>query len=239
MDIQRLYDRLTGCGIPVTFEACGLICKYHELLTQWNEKMDLTNVIDPEEATDRHYADSLLPLTCTEFFPLNASLIDVGTGAGFPGLPLAIARPDLKVTLMDAQQKRVNFLQAVIDALELPNVKAVHARAEDGARQAEMREQFDLAVARAVASAPVLLEYLLPFVKTGGKALMWKGPGVRDELPQAAGAARKLGGRLGEAMPMNLPGSDWDHLLIPCEKIEKTLRQFPRKAGTPSKKPLG
>jgi len=239
MNSQRLLERLTACDIPVDAKACDLICQYHGLLTQWNEKMDLTNVIDPEEAMDRHYADSLLPLTRRELFPENAGLIDVGTGAGFPGLPLAIARPDLRVTLLDAQQKRVNFLQAVIDTLRLPNVKAIHARAEDGARLPDLRERFDLAVARAVAAAPVLLEYLLPFVKCGGKALMWKGPGVRDELCQAANAARKLGCCLGEALPMALPGTDWEYLLIPCDKIEKTLRQFPRKAGTPTKKPLG
>ncbi|MBQ2699723.1 MAG: 16S rRNA (guanine(527)-N(7))-methyltransferase RsmG [Clostridia bacterium] len=239
MDTQRLLNRLNVCGIPVTEEACRLICQYHQLLAQWNEHMDLTNVINPEEAMDRHYADSLLPLGRADLFPQGASLIDVGTGAGFPGLPLAIARPDLEVVLMDAQQKRVGFLQAVIDTLRLPNVTAVHARAEDGARQPQWREHFDLAVARAVASAPVLLEYLLPFVKVGGRALMWKGPGVRDELIQAANAARKLGGRLGEALPMTLPDTSWDHLLIPCLKTEKTLRQYPRKAGTPSKKPLG
>lgn len=239
MDIERLYDRLTACGIPVTREGCSLISRYHNLLTQWNERMDLTNVTDPEEALDRHYTDSLMPLKYRNLFPEGASLIDVGTGAGFPGLPLAMARPDLKVTLLDAQQKRVAFLQAVIDELQLTNVKAIHARAEDGARQPLLREAFDLATARAVAAAPVLLEYLLPFVKTGGRALMWKGPGVRDELPQAAGAAKKLGGKLEEPLPMTLPDKEWEHLLLPCLKIEKTLRQYPRKAGTPSKKPLG
>ncbi|MBQ8535854.1 MAG: 16S rRNA (guanine(527)-N(7))-methyltransferase RsmG [Clostridia bacterium] len=239
METERLYARLQTCGIPITLESCSLICRYHALLIHWNNQMDLTNVTDAQEALNRHYADSLLPLTRGELFPQGASLIDVGTGAGFPGLPLAMARPDLNVTLLDAQQKRVSFLQAVIDELHLSNVRAIHARAEDGARLPHLRESFDLAVARAVACAPVLLEYLLPFVKIGGRALMWKGPSVRDELAQANAAAQKLGGQLEEPLPMALPNLEWNHLLLPCRKAEKTLRQYPRKAGIPTKKPLG
>lgn len=239
MQADVLGRRLAECGLSLSEERCALLCRYHALLADWNTRMDLTKVIEPAEAMDRHYADSLLPLTRPGLIPQGASLIDVGTGAGFPGLPLAIARPDLEVTLLDALGKRIAFLQAVVDDLKLSNVRALHARAEDGARKAELRERFDLAAARAVAAAPVLLEYLLPFVKLGGRALMWKGPGVLQELPQARTAARLLGGEMETPLPMALPGLSWQHLLLPCRKISKTLRQYPRKAGTPVRNPLG
>ena len=236
---QRLKEAIAALNIACDERTAERIAVYHELLSDWNTRMNLTGDTDFETSLDRHYTDCLAPLKYAQLFPQNASLIDVGSGAGFPGLPLAIARPDLQVTLLDSLMKRITFLSAVVEELGLENVRLVHSRAEDGGRDAKLREHFDLAVARAVASAPVLLEYLLPFVKVGGRALMWKGPGVRDELIQAANAARKLGGRLGEALPMTLPDTSWDHLLIPCLKTEKTLRQYPRKAGTPSKKPLG
>lgn len=239
MQADLLFNRLTQCSIPVDESRCALLCRYHELLTDWNTRMDLTNITDPAEALDRHYTDSLIALTQAQLFPQGASLIDVGTGAGFPGLPLAIVRPDLKVTLVDALNKRITFLNAVIEDLKLPNVRAIHARAEDAARQPQLREAFDIAAARAVAATPVLLEYLLPFVKVGGNALMWKGPSATEELPQAQKAAQLLGGALQAPLPLPIPGLDWQHLLIPCKKVSKTLRQYPRKAGTPVKKPLG
>lgn len=239
MQTDLLLKRLTQCEIPADEARCAQLCRYHKLLTDWNTRMDLTNITDPAEALDRHYTDSLIALTQAQLFPVNASLIDVGTGAGFPGLPLAIMRPDLKVTLVDALNKRITFLNAVIEDLHLTNVRAIHARAEDAARQPQLREAFDIAAARAVAATPVLLEYLLPFVKVGGNALMWKGPSAADELPQAQKAAKLLGGALQAPIPLPIPGLDWNHLLIPCKKVSKTLRQYPRKAGTPVKKPLG
>ena len=143
------------------------------------------------------------------------------------------------MTLMDAQQKRLNFLQAVLDALDVQNVTLVHARAEDGARRKEHRECYDVAVARAVAPLPVLAEYLLPYVKVGGKAVCWKGPAVQDELGAGKKAAFLLGGKLAEPIPVAIPGQEWQHLLLPIAKQTKTARQYPRKAGTPGKSPLG
>jgi 16S rRNA (guanine527-N7)-methyltransferase len=239
MTEEMIRARLTECGIPVTDALPGRLLTYHALLLEWNEKMDLTAVTEESDMLDRHYVDSLLALTVPELIPQGASLIDVGTGAGFPGLPLALAREDLHVTLMDAQQKRLMFLQAVIDALHVQNVTLVHARAEDGARMAAHREQYDIAAARAVASLPVLAEYLLPFVKIGGKAICWKGPSVRDELETGKRAAFLLGGKLQEAIPTDVPGRDWQHLLLPIDKKTKTPRSYPRKAGTPGKNPLG
>lgn len=239
MTEEMLEQRLTECGISFSPDLPGKLLKYHELLLEWNARMDLTAVTEEADMIDRHYVDSLMALTIPELIPQGASLIDVGTGAGFPGLPLALARADLRVTLMDAQQKRLNFLQAVLDALDVQNVTLVHARAEDGARRKEHRECYDVAVARAVAPLPVLAEYLLPYVKVGGKAVCWKGPAVQDELGAGKKAAFLLGGKLAEPIPVAIPGQEWQHLLLPIAKQTKTARQYPRKAGTPGKSPLG
>ena len=187
---------------------------------------------------DRHYVDSLMALRFG-LIPRKGRIIDVGTGAGFPGMPLALACPDVQVTLMDAQQKRLTFLQAVIDELQVRNVTLVHSRAEDGARLPLHREQYDLAVARAVAPLAVLAEYLLPYVRVGGSALCWKGPALQEEMQQGRRAAHLLGGKVEEPISCEFPGRAWQHLLLPIQKKEKTARQYPRKAGTPGKSPLG
>lgn len=241
MTEKMLEQRLTECGIPFSPDLPGKLLKYHELLLEWNAKMDLTAVTEEADMIDRHYVDSLMALTIPELIPQGASLIDVGTGAGFPGLPLALARADLRVTLMDAQQKRLNFLQAVLDALNVENVTLVHARAEDGARRKEHRECYDVAVARAVAPLPVLAEYLLPYVKVGGKAVCWKGPAVQDELGAGKKAAFLLGGKLAEPIPVAIPGQEWQHLLLPIAKQTKphdSIREKPaRRASRRSVKP--
>ena len=227
-------------GLP----ALGVDLKYIEqlenfstMLMEKNKVMNLTGITEPREVATLHLLDSLalLPLA-----PLSGkTIVDVGTGAGFPGMPIAIACPDVQVTLMDAQQKRLTFLQAVIDELNVTNVTLIHRRAEDGAKDAQLREKFDVAVARAVAPLAVLAEYLLPFVKVGGKALCWKGPALQDELTQGRRAAFLLGGQVGEPVPCEFPGREWQHQLLPIQKVAKTARQYPRKAGTPSKLPLG
>lgn len=239
MTTSQLAARLTECGIPFEPTLPEKLLRYHVLLMDWNTRMDLTAVTDETEMMDRHYVDSLMPLRVPGLVPENGRMIDVGTGAGFPGLPLALACPNLQVTLMDAQQKRLTFLQAVLDDLSITNVTLLHRRAEDAARDAALREQFDLATARAVAPLAVLAEYLLPFVRTGGKALCWKGPGLMDELPQGRKAAFLLGGQAGEPLPCPFPGREWQHQLLSIQKTGKTARQYPRKAGTPSKQPLG
>lgn len=235
MMIETLQALLSPAGVQLSAEACEGLAAYHALLLEWNAKMDLTNVPEAEMPL-RHYADSLLPLMRDDWFPANARLIDVGTGAGFPGMPLAIARSDLQVTLLDSQRKRCDFLQAVADQLQLENVTVLHARAEDAAR-GELRECFDLAVARAVAPLNVLCEYLLPFVKEKGRALCWKGPAVHDELKAGERAAHLLGARA-EAL-CRLPIKGREHYVQPFLKIQKTARQYPRKSGTPAKEPLG
>ncbi len=238
MNAEMLAARLTECGIPYNEDLPAKLIRYHEMLMDWNTRMDLTAVTDEAEMMDKHYVDSLMALKFG-LIPKTGRLIDVGTGAGFPGLPLALACPELQVTLMDAQQKRLTFLQAVIDDLQVRNVTLVHCRAEDGARFPQHREKYDMAVARAVASLAVLSEYLLPYVKVGGSALCWKGPALQDELLQGRRAAHLLGGKVGEPKACEFPGREWQHQLLPIRKTEKTARQYPRKAGTPGKSPLG
>jgi len=211
---------------------------FDALLAEANAVMDLTAVLDPVEAVDRHYLDSLTPLRRSGWFSAGARIVDVGAGAGFPGIPLLIVRPDLEAVLLDSRRKRVDFLRRVIEALGL-RARAVHLRAEDAARQAEHRERYDVAVARAVAGLPALLELTLPLVRVGGRALAWKGPAALEELERAARAAALLGGRLRAPQPAPVPGRDWNHLLIAAEKESRTAGRYPRKAGAPARKPLG
>lgn len=233
--LDEVKALLTAGNVQIDDAAYENLGRYHALLLEWNEKMDLTNVPEEEMAV-RHYADSLLPLAHREWFRENARLIDVGTGAGIPGLMLAIARPDLQVTLLDSQRKRCDFLQHVCDTLGLNNVTVLHARAEDGARGA-LRETMDLAVARAVAPLNVLCEYLVPYVKGGGYALCWKGPAVKEELAAGRKAAQILGGKAEELVKLPIEGRE--HYIQPVKKTQATARRYPRKSGTPSKEPLG
>ena len=233
-----MYDLeplLQSSGVPVTEEAVTKLNRYLELLIDWNGRMDLTSV-PPEDMPEKHFLDSLLPLTKPELFPAGCSLIDVGTGAGFPGLALAAARPDCRVTLLEAMQKRCQFLQAVCGELRLSNAAVVQDRAEIAGRDPDHRERYDRAIARAVAPLNVLCEYLLPFVKIGGTALCWKGPAAEEEKTDGAFAAQALGGEMGEIL--ELFRGDARHVIVPIQKISKTLPQYPRKNGVPAKRPL-
>ena len=234
---ERLQAGLERLGVAADGVTLDRMVRYHALLTEWNARIDLTAVLDPEEMVDRHYLDSAAPLALG-LIPQGARVIDVGTGAGLPGIPLCILRPDLRVTLLDAQRKRVTFLQAAIEALDLP-AQAVHMRAEDAARDEARREAYDVAVSRAVAATPTLLELTLPFVRVGGRAIAWKGPGLQAELEQARRAAHLLGGALEGVLDAPVPGRDWQHVLLVCAKRQKTARQYPRRAGLPGKNPLG
>lgn len=233
--IDTLNALLAQGNITLDEQAQQKLAAYHRILLEWNACMDLTNVPE-EEMPLRHYADSLLPLARSEWFPKGARLIDVGTGAGFPGMPLAIARPDMQVTLLDSQRKRCDFLHAVQQDLGLENVIVLHARAEDGAR-GDLREQLDIAVARAVAPLNVLCEYLLPYVRVGGRMLCWKGPAVRDEMAAGERACKMLGGRA-EGL-YRLPIDGREHYVHSAVKETQTARRYPRKSGTPTKDPLG
>ena len=237
MNREDIRIRLDRNGIPAPPELPERLEIYLALLKEWNARMDLTAALEDEEIIDRHMVDSLTVLK-TGLVPADSRWIDVGTGAGFPGLVIAMARPDLDMTLLDAQRKRLSFLQAVIEAAGVRNASVVHARAEEGARKKELREQFDVAAARAVAPLNVLSEYLLPYVKVGGFALCWKGPALREELEAGRRAAHLVGGRL--EMPVSTPvyGRNWEHTILPVRKTEITPKTYPRKPGTPKSKPL-
>ena len=228
---------LAAAGLELDETALSRLETYHDMLLDWNTRMDLTSV-SADRMAARHFLDSLLPLKASGLIPEEGRLIDVGTGAGFPGLPLAIARPSLQVTLLEAQGKRCQFLQAVCQALGLENVTIINDRAENLGRAEGYREGYDRAVARAVAALPVLAEYLLPFVRVGGMALCWKGPAVAGEQVDGAAAAARLGGRLLPLVDMEGSGEETGHVIAPMEKIEKTLPLYPRKNGMPAKRPL-
>ena len=238
MDTGKIRNKLNRNSIPFMEEFPEKLEIYLQLLNEWNSRMDLTAVTDDEETADKHFIDSLTVLK-TNLIGQNRSLIDVGTGAGFPGMVLALARPDLQVTLMDSQQKRLLFLRKICEETEAGNVTILHARAEDGARKPELREQFDYAVARALAPLNVLCEYLLPYVKPDGYALCWKGPALNDELDSGRKAAYLLGGRMEMPVICEVADRDWRHMILPIRKTEHTSKQYPRKAGMPKSKPLG
>ncbi len=238
MNLNQICETLRTNSIPFRPGFPEKLEVYLRLLQDWNSRMDLTAVLEEKEMLDRHFIDSLTVLR-TELIPENARLIDVGTGAGFPGMVLALARPDLQVTLMDAQKKRLAFLDAVCGETGCMNAVTLHMRAEDGARNIKFREQYDVAAARALAPLNVLCEYLLPFVRVGGIALCWKGPSLQDELEQGRKASRILGGRLEMPVSCGVAGREWDHRILPVRKVEKTASAYPRKAGIPKAKPLG
>ena len=234
---KAMLERAAAAGIPLNMEQAEKFESYHRMLIEANARFNLTRVPEDEaEAIDRNYLDCIAPLA-VGFPAAHASLIDVGSGAGFPGIPLAICLPETKIVLLDSLGKRVEFLQSVIEALHL-NAQAVHLRAEDGARKSEYREAFDLATARAVAPLNLLCEYLLPFVKVGGQMLALKGPGLTEEIAAAENAMNLLGGRFLHSDALPIPGRDWDHRAAWIGKVAPTPDKYPRKAGKPEKKPL-
>lgn len=208
--------------------------KYMQLLLEWNEKINLTTIVEPEQIIVKHFLDSL---TIKKYIEDEKNIIDVGTGAGFPGVPLAIEKNN-NVTLLDSLNKRINFLNDVKEKIGLENVVTVHSRAEDAAKDKKYRECFDYAVSRAVAPMNVLLEYLLPFVKVGGKVICMKGPNVKEEMDNSEKVAKILGGKIEKVEELEIPEIDMKRTAVIVKKIEKTSSKYPRKAGTPSKEPL-
>ena len=208
---------------------------YMNFLIEWNKVMNLTAIIEPEDIIVKHFIDSL---TIYKYINNESSIIDVGTGAGFPGIPIKIAYPETKIVLLDSLNKRINFLNEVINKLELKDIKAIHGRAEEYGRNKEHRENFDIAVARAVAPLNILLEYLMPFVKVGGKCLCMKGSNIKEEIENSNNAIIQLGGNLKETEEFFIPNTDIKRRIIEISKIKETSNKYPRKAGTPSKDPL-
>ncbi len=221
-------------GIDINDEKISRLERYAEMLAEWNERMNLTAICDKEGIATKHFLDSSTALLTGK---VKGRVIDVGCGAGFPGLVLKILREDIDLVLLDSLNKRLNFLNAVIDETGLGCVETVHARAEDGARR--MREEFDTVVSRAVANMTVLAELCLPFVKVGGYFLALKGPLADEELSHAKRAIEILGGKVEEIVGADIPFTDLNHKIIVVKKVRHTPMQYPRKAGIAAKSPIG
>lgn len=210
---------------------------YYELLIEWNKVMNLTGITYYDEVNKKHFVDSLSIHQYISMSDQNR-LIDVGTGAGFPGIPLKIAFPDLEVVLLDSLNKRVKFLNEIISKLQIKGIQAIHGRAEDFAREKEYREAFDLCVSRAVANLSSLSEYCLPFVTVGGSFIPYKSSNIDEEQQAAKKAITLLGGKLSRVEKFCLPDTDMERSLLFIEKIKHTPKQYPRKSGLPTKEPI-
>ena len=238
--VDKMTDGTRELGIALSEQQLEQFYRYYKLLVEWNKIMNLTGITELEEVVSKHFIDSL---ALVKAVPLQdgrkVSGIDVGTGAGFPGIPLKIAFPNLKITLLDSLNKRIKFLNEVISQLGLQNVETIHGRAEDFGRDAKYREQYDYCVSRAVANAATLSEYCLPFVKVGGAFIPYKSGKIDEELEQGTKAIESLGGSIADVIRFELTGADADRSLVVIDKIAKTAKKYPRKAGVPSKEPIG
>lgn len=212
--------------------------RYLQELIAWNEQVNLTSITEPAEIITKHFLDSLSVYLVLQDLPPTVSLIDVGSGAGFPGIPLKIALPQLRLTLLEATGKKTAFLQHLLPSLNLNKVAVITARAEEAGQHPKHREHYEVAVARAVAGLPVLAEYTLPLVKVGGRVIVQKGQDPTAEVQQAAQALRILGGKVQQVMPVTVPGLAAQRHLIVIQKIKATPRQYPRRPGLPAKTPL-
>lgn len=233
MKMTRLEEFLNIKGIDVSL--AGKLMEFMKLTLEWNEKINVTAVKDPEEFIEKNIIDSLTICGKPELSTAQR-ILDLGTGGGLPGIPLAIVYPEKSFVLMDAVGKKLKVVQAVADEIGLANVETIHARAEDLARKPEFREGFDLVVSRAVANLSTLSEYCMPFAKVGGTFTAFKTEAAKEEIEAAAGAVRKLGGRMNEFEPDGIEGSG--HGFIRIDKVSATSPKYPRKAGLPSKEPL-
>ena len=230
----NLVEESKKIGVILNDDMVTNFMQYKTLLKEWNEKINLTAIVDDNEILVKHFIDSL---TIERYIEKDAKVIDVGTGAGFPGVPLKIARKDISVTLLDSLRKRLDFLKAVIEKLNLNEIESIHGRAEEYGNNKIYREKYDVVVSRAVANLSVLCEYCLPFLKVGGTFICMKGSNI-DEIDSAKNAVKKLGGEIIQIDKICLPSTEIERNIILIKKIKNTPNGFPRKSGVPSKKPI-
>lgn len=231
---KEIKDKANKIDISLEENQIKKFFDYMNLLLEWNEKINLTAIIEPKEVILKHFIDSL---TIRKEIKKNENVIDVGTGAGFPGIPLSIYNEDINITLLDSLNKRVIFLDEVIKHLELKNINTIHSRVEDFGNNKKQREMYDIATSRAVAPLNILLEYLLPLVKIGGKCICMKGSNI-EEVEKSNKALEILGGKIEKIEEINLPYSDIKRNIIIVKKIKETPIKYPRKAGIPTKEPI-
>lgn len=236
-DLEQFRKDLDSLSVSLTDEQIEQFIIYYEMLVEKNKVMNLTAITEFDEVLKKHFVDSLSLVKAYDMTQ-DISVIDIGTGAGFPGIPLKIAFPNTKITLLDSLNKRIGFLQEVIDTLGLEEIEALHGRAEDYAKPGKLREQFDLCVSRAVANLSTLSEYCLPYVKVGGKFISYKSEKISEEMKEAEHAISVLGGKVENQVAFTLPDSDIYRNLFIITKCNETPRQYPRKAGTASKNPI-
>lgn len=234
---QLLEIKLKELNIQINEIQKNQFDTFYSMLVEWNKVMNLTGITEYEEVIEKHFVDSLSIVNIFDLSEIN-TVIDVGTGAGFPGIPLKIAFPHLKITLLDSLNKRINFLDSVIDELKLDGIYTIHGRAEDFAKKDDYRERYDLCVSRAVANLSTLSEYCLPYIRVGGMFISYKSGDVDDEVLESKKAISILGGKLDNVVKFQLPGTDINRSFIKIEKIKNTGKKYPRKAGLPSKEPL-
>ncbi len=235
--IKTLEDGFKQLNIPYSSGVDNKFIKYRDLLKEWNQKINITSIEDDEEIYVKHFLDSIL-LIDNDNMNEKKSVIDIGTGGGFPGYPLKIVNDNYKITLLDSLRKRIDFLMEVAKHLELENVELIHGRAEEYGQNENYRENFDICVSRAVAPLNVLSEYCLPFVKVGGYFAAYKSENISSEILSSENAIKKLGGKIKNVKEIGLPGTNIIRKIVIIEKCEVTSSKYPRKAGKPNKDPL-
>ena len=232
-----LKDRLEALDIVLDQEQIDQFDKYYEILVEWNKVMNLTGITEYQEVVEKHFLDSLSIVKVMDMDQAER-VIDIGTGAGFPGIPLKIAFPKLDIVLLDSLNKRIRFLDHVIEELGLEGIRTIHGRAEDFARDGKYRERFDLCVSRAVANLSSLSEYCLPYVKVGGRFVAYKSGDIAEEVNDTSKAIALLGGRKERIEKFQLPDTDIQRSFVVIRKTKNTQKRYPRKAGMPTKEPL-
>lgn len=235
--IKTLEEGFNLLKLPYNKDIDSKFALYKDLLKEWNKKINITSIEDDEEIYIKHFIDSVLLLNENNINE-KKTVIDVGTGGGFPGLPLKIVNDNYKITLLDSLKKRIDFLSQVTKALDLSDVNLIHGRAEDYGQNKELRECYDICVSRAVAPLNVLSEYCIPFVKVGGYFAAYKSDNISQEISNSDNAIKKLGGKIKEIKEISIPATDIIRKIVIIEKIEPTNTRYPRKAGKPSKDPL-